>query len=92
MVNWVVPFELLHHHRIWLMILTGCHCQQEALGTWMNSHWPAVYLSMEPDVFLGREQPHKLGTNDTNDIAKHREKDTAVVGKNEASPAKSPDG
>jgi hypothetical protein len=47
---------------------------------------------MEPDVFISRDQPRKLGTNDTNGIAKHREKDTAVVGENEATPAKSPDG
>jgi hypothetical protein len=48
---------------------------------------------MEPDVFIGREQPRKLGTNDTNNIAKHRKKDeTAVVGENEASTARSPDG
>jgi hypothetical protein len=50
------------------------------------------HLSMEPDVFIGREQPRKLGTNDTNDVAKHREKDeTTVVGENEASTARSPD-
>lgn len=48
---------------------------------------------MEPDVFIGREQPRKPGTNDTNDIAKHREEDeTTVVGENEASTARSPNG
>jgi len=48
---------------------------------------------MEPDVFIGREQPRKLGTNNTNDVAKHREEDeTTIVGENEASTTRSPDG
>jgi hypothetical protein len=39
---------------------------------------------MEPDVFIGREQPGELGTNDTDDIAEHWEEDeTSVVGENE---------
>ena len=51
------------------------------------------HLSVEPDVFIGREQPRKFRTNDTNDVAKHREEDeTTVVGENEASTARSPDG
>jgi hypothetical protein len=38
---------------------------------------------MEPDVFIGREQPGELGTNDTDDIAEHWEEDeTSVVGEN----------
>jgi hypothetical protein len=48
---------------------------------------------MEPDVFIGREQPGKFWTNDPNDVAKHREEnETTVVGENEASATRSPDG
>jgi hypothetical protein len=48
---------------------------------------------MEPDVFIGREQPRKFWTDNTNDVAKHREEDeTTVVGENEASTARGPDG
>lgn len=51
------------------------------------------HLSMEPDVFIGREQPRKFWTDNTNDVAKHREEDeTTVVGENEASTARGPDG
>jgi hypothetical protein len=48
---------------------------------------------MEPNVFIGGEQPAELGTNDTDDIAKHRkENETSGVGKNETRPTRRPDG
>ena len=25
---------------------TGCHWNADTSGTWMNSHWPAVYLKL----------------------------------------------
>lgn len=50
-------------------------------------------LSMEPDIFIGREQPSELGTDDTDDVAKHgKENETSVVGENKAGPARGPDG
>jgi hypothetical protein len=46
---------------------------------------------MEPDVFIGRKQPGELGTNDTDDVAKHwKEDETTVVGENKASPTGCP--
>jgi hypothetical protein len=49
------------------------------------------HLPMEPDVFIGREQPGELGTNDTDDVAKHWEEDeTSVVGENKTSPTGCP--
>jgi hypothetical protein len=49
------------------------------------------HLPMEPDIFIGREQPGELGTNDTDDVAKHRKEDeTTVVGENKTSPTGSP--
>lgn len=34
---------------------------------------------MEPDVLVGREQPRQLGTDDTDDVAKHWNKDHGAV-------------
>ena len=49
-------------------------------------------LSMEPDVFIGREQPSEFGTNDTDDVAKHwKENETAVVSEDKTSPTRRPD-
>lgn len=49
-------------------------------------------LSMEPNVFIGREQPGELGTDDTDDIAKHRkENETSGIGENEPGPTRRPD-
>jgi hypothetical protein len=51
------------------------------------------HLSMEPDVFIGREQPSKLGTNDTDDVSEHWEEDEAsVIGENKASATGGPNG
>jgi len=48
---------------------------------------------MEPDVFVGRERPLKLGSNNTNDISKHRDEDeTSVKGKDETCTTGSPYG
>lgn len=50
-------------------------------------------LSVEPDVFVGRECPGELGTNDTDKVAQHREKDkTTIVSQDETSTARAPDG
>jgi len=50
-------------------------------------------LSMEPNVFVGGEQPGELGANDTDDIAKHWEEDeTSRIGEYETGPTRSPDG
>ncbi len=49
-------------------------------------------LSMEPDVFIGREQPSELGTDDTDDVAKHRkENETSGIGENKTGPTRRPD-
>ena len=34
---------------------------------------------MEPNVLVGGEEPCKLGTDDTNDIAQHRDKDETAI-------------
>jgi hypothetical protein len=47
---------------------------------------------MEPNVLIGGEYPGKLGTNDTDDIAKHwKENKTSSIGKNETGPMRRPD-
>jgi len=47
---------------------------------------------MEPNVFIGGEQPGELGTNDTDDIAKHwKENKTSGIGKHETGPTRRPD-
>jgi hypothetical protein len=47
---------------------------------------------MEPDVFIGGEQPSELGTDDTDDVAKHwEENETSVVGENKTGPTRGPD-
>ena len=49
-------------------------------------------LSMEPNVFIGGEQPGELGTNDADDIAKHwKENKTSGIGKHETGPTRRPD-
>jgi hypothetical protein len=51
------------------------------------------HLSMEPDVFIGREQPGKLGANDADDVAKHgKEDETTVVSKTKTGPTGCPNG
>ena len=48
---------------------------------------------MEPDVFIGGEQPSEFWTNDTDDVAKHREEnETSIVGENKTGPTRRPDG
>jgi hypothetical protein len=50
-------------------------------------------LSMEPDIFIGGEQPAELGTNDTDDVAKHwKEDEASVIGENKTSSTRGPDG
>jgi hypothetical protein len=47
---------------------------------------------MEPNVFIGGEQPGELGTDDTDDIAKHRkENKTTGIGQSETGPTRRPD-
>lgn len=36
-------------------------------------------LSMEPNVLVGGKEPCKLGTDDTNDVAQHRDKDETAI-------------
>jgi hypothetical protein len=49
-------------------------------------------LSMEPDVFIGGEQPSEFGTNDADDVAEHwKENETTVVSENKTSPTRRPD-
>jgi hypothetical protein len=49
------------------------------------------HLSMEPDVFIGREQPGELGTDNTDDVAKHWKEDEAtVVSENKTCPTNLP--
>ncbi len=36
-------------------------------------------LSMEPDVLVGREEPHHLGADNTDDVAQHGNKDHETV-------------
>ena len=50
-------------------------------------------LPMEPNVFIGREQPGELGANDTDEIAKHwKENKTSGIGENETGATRRPDG
>ena len=49
-------------------------------------------LPMEPNVFIGGEQPGELGTNDADNIAKHWKEDkTPSIGENETGTTRSPD-
>lgn len=49
-------------------------------------------LSMEPNVFIGREQPGEFGADNADDIAKHRkENKTSGVGEDETGPTRRPD-
>jgi hypothetical protein len=49
-------------------------------------------LPMEPNVFIGGEQPCELGADDTDDIAKHwKENKTSGIGENETGPTRRPD-
>jgi hypothetical protein len=46
-------------------------------------------LAVEPDILIGGEEPSQVGTNKSNDVAKHREENEAtVVGENETSAAR----
>lgn len=50
-------------------------------------------LTMEPDVFVGREEPGQLGTDDLDDIAKHGNEDHAtIISQDETSATGTPDG
>lgn len=50
-------------------------------------------LTMEPDVFIRREQPCQLGTNDADDIAEHGEEEKAAIeGEDQACTTGTPDG
>ena len=49
-------------------------------------------LTMEPDVFIRREEPGELGTNDTDHVAKHRDQDkTTIESENETGTTGDPD-
>lgn len=48
-------------------------------------------LSMEPDIFVGREKPSQLGAHDPDDIAQHRNKyGGSIKGENKACAARCP--
>jgi hypothetical protein len=48
---------------------------------------------MEPDVFVGGEEPSELGTDDTDDISKHWNEDqTAIEGEGKTCTTRDPDG
>lgn len=50
------------------------------------------HLSVEPDIFVGREEPGNLGSNDTNNVPQQWKKDeSAIVGKNQTCTTRSPD-
>lgn len=48
---------------------------------------------MEPNIFVGREQPGKFGSNDTDDVAEHRYQDhTTIESQDETCSTRRPDG
>lgn len=50
-------------------------------------------LTVEPDVFVGREEPCQLGTDDFDDVAEHgHENHETVIGQDETSATGAPDG
>ena len=50
------------------------------------------HLPVEPDIFIGREQPRELGSNNTDDVTKHWNEDkTTIIRENETSPTRCPD-
>jgi len=50
-------------------------------------------LTVEPDVFVGREEPGQLGTDDLDDVAKHGDEDHAtIISQDETSATGAPDG
>ena len=50
-------------------------------------------LTVEPDVFVGREEPGQLGTDDLDDVAKHGDEDHAtIISQDETSATRAPDG
>ena len=51
------------------------------------------YLSVEPDVLVGGEEPGDAGANDADDVAQHGDEDQATIeGKDETGTAGRPDG
>ena len=47
---------------------------------------------MEPDVLVGREEPVQFRTNETNNVAQHRNEDQASVeSENKTGATRSPD-
>src|ERR1700733_10850215 len=69
------------HHELWL---TGRFDIDEVdvVGGGMD-HGPECHrirhLSVEPDVLVGREQPSKLGSNDTDYVSQHGDEDHPSV-------------
>lgn len=50
-------------------------------------------LPVEPNIFIGREQPGELGADDTNDVSQHWDEDkTAIECKDKTSTTRKPDG
>ena len=48
---------------------------------------------MKPDVLVGGKEPGKLGSNDTDDVAQHRDEDHCTVkGQDKSGTARGPDG
>lgn len=80
-----------------LIILTSdldinkVHVVSRGVNCCPKSHG-VCHLSMEPYVFIGREEPCNLGSNNTNDVAQHGKKnETTIIRKNEASTTRRPD-
>jgi hypothetical protein len=80
-----------------LIILTGAldvnevHVVSRGVNRSPKSH-RVCHLSVEPDIFVGREEPGNLGSNDTNNVAQHwKEDETAIVRKNQTCTTRSPD-
>jgi len=48
---------------------------------------------MEPDVFVGGEEPSELGTDDTDDVSEHWNEDqTSIEGQDKTCTTRGPDG
>lgn len=50
-------------------------------------------MPMEPNIFIGREQPSELGANDADDVAQHWEENkTTIECKDKTGATRNPDG
>lgn len=69
------------HHELWLTGTLDID-EVDVVGGGMD-HSPECHrirhLSVEPDVLVGREQPSKLGSNDTDYVSQHGDEDHPSV-------------